>query len=118
MLRGTRQLVAPLRTLFDQGKPNAAYHAALLFAVGMLVRVGLIQAYPVIFGGDSVTRIVYHDRIIMAHQLPALQASIHWLWSIFPVLLQFAIGPPSWVRSRGWASTIWRAGCLDERELC
>lgn len=50
--------------------------ASFVFAAGFLLRIALIHAYPAIFGGDSVGRLAYHDRILIAQQLPALQATI------------------------------------------
>ncbi len=55
-----------------------------MLVLGLALRVALIHCYPIIFGGDSVTRLVYHDRILIAYQLPALQASIWAISKISP----------------------------------
>jgi hypothetical protein len=57
----------------------AALQAAILFALGLGLRAWLIARYPPIFGGDAVTRLASRDHILLLHQLPALQASIHYL---------------------------------------
>ncbi len=59
---------------------TAPFDSAILLALGLAVRAWLILAYPMIFGSDSVSRLVNRHLIIMAHQLPALQASIYG-WS-------------------------------------
>jgi hypothetical protein len=56
-----------------------AYHAAIVFFAGLGVRLWLIHAFPVIFGGDSVVRLANHDRILLSYQLPLLQAAVHYL---------------------------------------
>ncbi len=55
------------------------YHVPILLALGILIRVWLIHHYPIIFGGDSIVRLVNRDKILLSHQLPALQAAIHYL---------------------------------------
>ncbi len=49
---------------------------AVLFGTGLALRIALIQAFPAIFGGDTVSRLYYTDRFLIAHQLPAFQAGI------------------------------------------
>ncbi len=69
------------------------YHAAIVLGAGLLLRAGLIQAYPQIFGDDSVTRLVYHDRILIAHALPALQTLVFLVSkiSLDPMVARYAI---------------------------
>jgi hypothetical protein len=55
------------------------YHVPLLLALGFLIRVWLVHHHPIIFGGDSIVRLVNRDKILLSHQLPALQAAIHYL---------------------------------------
>jgi len=55
------------------------YHIAIILALGLLIRLWLIHAFPVIFGGDSVVRLANRDKILLSHQLPLLQAAIHYL---------------------------------------
>ena len=58
------------------------YHAAIVFCLGLSVRLWLIHSFPVIFGGDSIVRLANHDRIQLSYQLPLLQAAVHYL-SVF-----------------------------------
>jgi hypothetical protein len=55
------------------------YHVTIVLALGLLIRLWLIHAFPVIFGGDSVVRLANRDKILISYQLPALQAAIHYL---------------------------------------
>lgn len=55
------------------------YSAAIVFSVGLGVRLWLIHVFPVIFGGDSIVRLANKDRILLSYQLPLLQAMIHGL---------------------------------------
>ena len=48
-----------------------------IFVLGFLIRVALIVAYPALYGGDTVLRLVNHHRILMSHQLPLLQVLIY-----------------------------------------
>ena len=48
------------------------------------LRLALMAAYPALFGGDSVVRLANADRVLLSYQLPALQAVIHVLWSLWP----------------------------------
>lgn len=52
---------------------------AIVFLVGLGVRLWLIHVFPVIFGGDSIVRLANSDRIFLSYQLPLLQALIHGL---------------------------------------
>lgn len=54
-------------------------HAAIVFCVGLGVRLWLIHSFPVIFGGDSIVRLANKDRILLSYQLPLLQAAVHYL---------------------------------------
>jgi hypothetical protein len=46
---------------------------ALIFVFGLVLRLGLIAKFPMIFGGDSMLRMIQRDRIFISHQLPLLQ---------------------------------------------
>ena len=46
-----------------------------LMTIGLYVF--LMQHYPIIYGGDTITRLVNPDRIMSGHQLPLLQALIY-----------------------------------------
>src|SRR5262245_6394946 len=43
-------------------------------ATALLVRLWLIFSYPIVFGGDSMLRLMNRDRILISYQLPLLQA--------------------------------------------
>ena len=66
------------------------YHVVIVFAAALLIRLWVIHTYPIIFGGDSIVRLYYHDRILISHQLPALQAAVH--------LIMGLANDPVWVR--------------------
>jgi hypothetical protein len=59
------------------------YYAAIVFCVGLGVRLWLIHAFPVIFGGDSIVRLANKDSILLSYQLPLLQAAVHYLSLLF-----------------------------------
>jgi hypothetical protein len=48
----------------------------LIFALGLLIRICLIWAYPAIYGGDTVIHLRNSGHILLGHQLPALQVLI------------------------------------------
>src|SRR5688572_30523236 len=48
-----------------------------IFGAGLLLRLWLIWLSPAIYGGDPILRLVYHDRILLAYQLPLFQALIY-----------------------------------------
>ena len=58
--------------------------AAFAAGAAIALRLALMAAYPALFGGDSVVRLANADRILLSYQLPALQAVIHALWSLWP----------------------------------
>lgn len=51
-------------------------------AAAIAIRVFLIFQYPIVFGGDSLLRLVNRDRILISYQLPLLQSLI-WTVSRF-----------------------------------
>lgn len=59
--------------------------------MGFALRVWLIYAYPIIYGGDTILRMARSDRMQMSYQLPLLQVVIHVLaaWSPDPLLLRY-----------------------------
>ena len=63
----------------DTGGGFRRYHAALVFLLGLGLRLWLIHAYPIVFGGDSIMRLANHDRVLLAYQLPLLQLGIHYI---------------------------------------
>lgn len=54
------------------------------------MRIWLIHEYPVIFGDDTVTRLAHHDILVVAYQLPVLQAGIHLLGGD-PLLVRYGM---------------------------
>ena len=57
------------------------YALAVLLA-GIILRAWLIVRWPIIFGGDTILRMANRDHILLSYQLPALQASLHYLAAI------------------------------------
>lgn len=55
---------------------------AIVFAAGLGVRLWLIHAFPIVFGGDTILRLANRDRILLAYQLPLLQSLIWGLSQI------------------------------------
>lgn len=51
--------------------------AALVFSIGFAIRVLFIHAYPQVFGGDSVLRIMNRDHVLLSYQLPLLQSVVY-----------------------------------------
>ena len=51
-------------------------------AVALLVRLWLILKFPIVFGGDSLLRLINRDRILISYQLPLLQSLI-WAFTRF-----------------------------------
>jgi hypothetical protein len=71
--------------------------AVIVAAVALLARLWLILKFPILYGGDSLLRIVNRDRILISYQLPLLQALIWGVTrisaSVFSVrLLMAALG--------------------------
>ena len=54
--------------------------AALVALSALAIRVWLIFQYPIVFGGDSMLRLVNRDHIVLSHQLPLLQLLV-WVVS-------------------------------------
>jgi hypothetical protein len=63
----------------------------LLFGLGVAIRFVLIAKHPIVYGGDSVMRMMNADRILIAYQLPFLQLLIFWanLLSQDPIILRY-----------------------------
>jgi hypothetical protein len=61
----------------------------------LTLRLGLIWQFPIVFGGDSVLRLLNRDRILMSYQLPLLQFFIwtvtRWASGIVAVRLMMAV---------------------------
>jgi hypothetical protein len=49
------------------------YQIALVAAFACAVRACLILAFPIIFGGDSMVRLVNRNHVLLSYQLPLLQ---------------------------------------------
>ncbi len=69
--------------------------ATLLFVAAMALRVAFIHLHPVVFGGDTILRLANRDRVLLAYQLPALQAAIYavsrWTDSVVAVRYMVAL---------------------------
>ena len=79
------------------GHTAALRNIVTIAATAVAVRLGLILAFPIVYGGDSLLRLVNHDRILISYQLPLLQLLIwivtRFFTSVFAVrLLMVAIG--------------------------
>ncbi|MBZ5726887.1 MAG: glycosyltransferase family 39 protein [Acidobacteriia bacterium] len=58
---------------------SPAVQIALVAGTAVAVRLWLILAFPIVFGGDSMVRLLHRDRILLAHQLPLLQLFLYLL---------------------------------------
>lgn len=63
---------------------------ALLFLLGLTVRLVFIHLHPAIYGGDSVMRMMNTDKVLIAYQLPLLQLLLY--------LANCVSSNPLWVR--------------------
>jgi hypothetical protein len=84
----------------------------VLFVVGVAVRLVLIWVYPVVYGGDSVMRMMNADRVLIAYQLPLLQVLIFGanVLSQDPVTLRYlmaAVGGLAGVAFYWLSSLLW-----------
>jgi hypothetical protein len=52
---------------------------AWLLVFTVITRLWIVFQYPIVFGGDTILRLANSDHIVLAYQLPTLQAAIHWL---------------------------------------
>jgi hypothetical protein len=50
--------------------------ALAIFAIGFALAASIILTNPIIFGGDTLLRLMNRDRLMMGHQLPMLQVLI------------------------------------------
>jgi hypothetical protein len=57
---------------------------AILALVGLVIRVWFIYRYPIIFGGDTVLRLLNYQFIVLSYQLPLPQATVHYLHTLTP----------------------------------
>jgi hypothetical protein len=88
----------------------------LLLAGGVIVRIVLIRLHPIVYGGDSVMRMMNADRIQIAYQLPFLQVLIFAanLLSEDPVTLRYLMAVVGglagisffWLSSRLWGREV------------
>lgn len=91
-----------------------------LFALGLTVRLLFISLHPIVYGGDSVMRMMNADRILIAYQLPFLQLLIFAanLLSPDPGLLRYLmalIGSLAGVAFYWLSSVLWGR---DAARLC
>src|SRR5215475_7249843 len=59
----------------------------IVAAVAFLTRLWLILTFPIVYGGDSLLRLVNRDRILISYQLPLLQSLIWVLTRCFSSVL-------------------------------
>jgi hypothetical protein len=50
--------------------------ALIVFLVGLTIAAVIISSNPIIYGGDTITRLVFRDRLVIGHWLPMLQVLI------------------------------------------
>jgi hypothetical protein len=50
---------------------------AVVFGAGLLIRLWLIHAYPIVFGGDTILRLANRDHVLLSYQLPVLQVLLY-----------------------------------------
>lgn len=62
-----------------------------IVSVALLIRVWLIVAHPIVFGGDSVLRLMNRDRILLSYQLPLLQALLHAVSLVTDALIAYRL---------------------------
>lgn len=70
-------------------------HPLLVALFALALRLWLIFQFPIVFGGDSMLRLVHRDEVLLSYQLPLLQCFI-WALSRFarsalPVRLMMAV---------------------------
>jgi hypothetical protein len=65
--------------------------ALAIFAIGFALAASIILTNPIIFGGDTLLRLMNRDRLVMGHQLPMLQVLIATISKIStnPVLVRY-----------------------------
>jgi len=65
------------RALAKERLSIPAWLEVMAFAAGAFaVRVALIALYPAFYGGDPVARMLHPERLVLAYQLPLLQALV------------------------------------------
>src|SRR5713226_7418940 len=64
-----------------------------IFLVGFALEVALILSNPIIFGGDTMNRLLHRDELVMGHQLPMLQVLISGVTRISadPALVRYMV---------------------------
>jgi len=65
--------------------------ALAIFVIGFALAASIILTNPIIFGGDTLLRLMNRDRLMMGHQLPMLQVLIAAISTIStnPVLVRY-----------------------------
>ncbi len=65
--------------------------ALAIFVIGFALGASIILTNPIIFGGDTLLRLMHRDRLVMGHQLPMLQVLIAVVSKIStnPVLVRY-----------------------------
>lgn len=68
-------------------------HVAIVAGAGLAIRVWLIFVFPIIFGNDTMMRLINRDKILMSYQLPLLQVCIYLLSKVStdPLLIRLFV---------------------------
>lgn len=66
------------------GLSSPRMQALIVFLVGFVLAAAIILTNPIIFGGDTLNRLLHRDRLLMGHQLPLLQVLVAALTRISP----------------------------------
>lgn len=65
--------------------------AIFIFGLSVLIRLVFVSVHPIVYGGDSIMRMMHADRVLIAYQLPFLQLLIYGanLVSSDPLFLRY-----------------------------
>src|SRR5882762_4275225 len=65
-----------------------------IFLLAFLLHVVVIVVDPIIFGGDTIMRLLHRNDLVMGHQLPMLQLLISGVTKISPnpLLVRYMVG--------------------------
>ena len=55
----------------------------MIFAAITVLHIGILQRYPIIYGGDTIIRLVNFPKILIGYQLPLFQVLLHYTMLAF-----------------------------------